>query len=1020
MSKVKNKIITSIVILILIVLGSCFVSKSDYEVLANSSDSISQEMLSALSVKCQVKENTDGSADLRLVSTVDALAPYGTAGFYIYVEENGVTELLEKYERPYVTDKIGAKEEGVSFEYNPKVFDTISNYFITVTVTGIPQSDFGNGFLIKPFVTMSDNPQQYLYGESRYVKINDAIEGKEYLSVPVSKLDATTGFSVKVGDTTYSSDIEFYNDATNDSNYTHVRVKLDSAELSSLTKVSVLDASSSEVTGTKYRNLYSKTSDADTTWYTNAEAGTTEYVLATKADLYGFASLVNVSSVNFDDKIVHLGADIVVNTIPLDPDADVYSGDTSKWSTAVAGCKSWDPIGAGTDHKTNKAFAGTFDGQNQTISGLYFDSDGYYLGLFGMVATDGSTVVRNLKLTNSYFKARYEQNYAYGLGSIIGRGCGIVDNIYSDAILIGGERTGGMIGTFIADAMLKVTNCHFDGKAQGTYNIGGILGYEHGQDIDIVIENCLVTADLTSTLTSGNSNVGGICGRASRGEITSCAVVGNITKLTYANGIVGRSFAETGETLLMANCYYETNLKYAYDYNKTDSKYIIPKVSYVKHMVADGLSGDSAYTNTWLDFYIEDSNESGNWVVKEDDDQIALKSFTDADNIKDLSALQRSVSADVSWYNDTDTEFFISTPNELYGLAQICNEQDAENTFNGETIKLATDIKVNTGLATDWEKGKNLPVNEWVTIGGGPTGLRTNEYFDGTFDGQGHTVSGLYMSSEGLYLGMFGVLGVNSVIRDFKLTNTYFECTRTTEANNTMDGLGSIAGWGVGTLDTIYSDAILKNEESRTGGMVGNHRKSNTEISVNNCWFDGKITGDDFIGGIIGYVYSGTTSTVVTNCLVTADLTSTLSSGNSYVGGICGRAQFGKMSSCVYAGTITGKSFVAGIAGRTYATDANPLEITKCYYASDITVPYTHNSASSAAPQMSNVSSVSLTDLEDVSAYTKTLLDFYDATSNPEAKWVLIKDELLLKDFATSSYMTDLSELSSLARPSAE
>ena len=186
----KNKVLISIITMIVIVFGCFFVSKSDSKVLAEETNKISEDKLSALSVKCQVKKNTDGSADLRLVSTVDALELYGTAGFDIYVEKDGATELLERYEKPYVTDKIGAKEDGVSFEYNPKVFDTISNYFITVTITGIPASDFAHGFLIIPFVTESGNTQR-LYGVSRYVKVNDAIQGNEYLSVPVAMTFST-------------------------------------------------------------------------------------------------------------------------------------------------------------------------------------------------------------------------------------------------------------------------------------------------------------------------------------------------------------------------------------------------------------------------------------------------------------------------------------------------------------------------------------------------------------------------------------------------------------------------------------------------------------------------------------------------------------------------------------------------------------------------------------------------------------------------------------------------------------
>ena len=115
----------------------------------------------------------------------------------------------------------------------------------------------------------------------------------------------------------------------------------------------------------------------------------------------------------------------------------------------------------------------------------------------------------------------------------------------------------------------------------------------------------------------------------------------------------------------------------------------------------------------------------------------------------------------------------------------------------------------------------------------------------------------------------------------------------------------------------------------------------------------------------------------------------------------------------MYIGTITGKSFVAGIAGRTYATETNPLKITKCYYATNVQEAYTYNSGSNAAPQMSNVDSVSRTDLQGVSAYTKTLLDFYDRNTAPTAKWVLIKDELIcLRSFTKKTFIDDLSNLS--------
>ena len=82
----------------------------------------------------------------------------------------------------------------------------------------------------------------------------------------------------------------------------------------------------------------------------------------------------------------------------------------------------------------------------------------------------------------------------------------------------------------------------------------------------------------------------------------------------------------------------------------------------------------------------------------------------------------------VSWYNETDTEFTINAVDELYEFAKLSTYYD----FKGQTIKLGADLVINEGNAEDWEE--NAPSKKWTAING----------FAGTFDGQGHTISGMY------------------------------------------------------------------------------------------------------------------------------------------------------------------------------------------------------------------------------------------------------------------------------------
>lgn len=217
------------------------------------------------------------------------------------------------------------------------------------------------------------------------------------------------------------------------------------------------------------------------------------------------------------------------------------------------------------------------------------------------------------------------------------------------------------------------------------------------------------------------------------------------------------------------------------------------------------------------------------------------------------------LTADTSWYDSSKTEFEIGTAAQLMGIAAL------NNSFAGKTIKLTADITVNEGQAASWANA--APETSWSPI----------RAFAGTFDGQGHTVSGLYGHSAA-NMGMFIGTDAAAVIKNFSLVNTFFKTDGAT--------CGGVSASGGGTYDTIFCDAIIECGDHHAGGIFG---VCNSPVTVTNCWFDGSVTLVMRYGaGIVGN--GNNRDVVIEHCLNTGKIRSGFdASANSHIAGICGR-----------------------------------------------------------------------------------------------------------------------------------
>lgn len=253
--------------------------------------------------------------------------------------------------------------------------------------------------------------------------------------------------------------------------------------------------------------------------------------------------------------------------------------------------------------------------------------------------------------------------------------------------------------------------------------------------------------------------------------------------------------------------------------------------------------------------------------------------------------------ADTTWYNDTDTEFHLTTAEQLAGLAEIVNNG---NTMEGKTIFLENDL--------------DLAGQEWTSIG---NGNNVSNYFAGNFNGQYHSV--FNMKTGATHHGLFGIvfdgtvqnLGVENadvtyaeedtfiragILMDWAhnadIRNCYTTGKITTNASGGKD-IGGLVGQGMYGTQIIgcYSSAVIESKAydaaEAIGGLVGSWETKGEQPLISDCYFDGEIifsggpvdTEDPSadsgmttnVGGILGMCFDNEPDLIIKNCMVATE-----------------------------------------------------------------------------------------------------------------------------------------------------
>lgn len=293
-------------------------------------------------------------------------------------------------------------------------------------------------------------------------------------------------------------------------------------------------------------------------------------------------------------------------------------------------------------------------------------------------------------------------------------------------------------------------------------------------------------------------------------------------------------------------------------------------------------------------------------------------------------------------------------------LYNITLDKDKGYTDNGQgnyTVTSAEGLKAVADIANNGNLGINITLTENINLTDmdwTPIGIDYNHQYTGTFNGGGHTITGLTVTGSDQYVGLFGHIGSGGTVKDVTLEEVKIE------SNNDMSAVGGVAGRSYGTLEncsvsgsvsgsgiaggvvgyqsggflTGCSSSATVNAGGVAGGVAG---LTDSGATLTACYATGDVTlesinsGGNFVGGVVG----SNTSCTLKACYAWGSVTGS-GSGTIYVGGVTGTNDEGTLTACYHAnGTVSGPAgTTGGVAGRNYKFFNDPV-ITACYWGSN-------------------------------------------------------------------------------------
>ena len=245
---------------------------------------------------------------------------------------------------------------------------------------------------------------------------------------------------------------------------------------------------------------------------------------------------------------------------------------------------------------------------------------------------------------------------------------------------------------------------------------------------------------------------------------------------------------------------------------------------------------------------------------------------------------------DLGYTIESDGTYTVTSADGLMNVAELVNE--------GKT-------DINITLDTDID----LTGKDWT-----PIGTSFSNKYTGTFDGGGHTIKGLTVTTNDQFVGLFGSIGYAGTVK-----NVMMEDVQIT-SNRSSGFAGGVAGYSDGTIENCSVSGSVSGTVY-VGGVVG----AQWEGSITGCSSSATVKGMVHVGGVVGQTNGGAT---LTACYATGNVTLEIDprkniAGGSLVGfnggsrGLLACYATGNVTS---TGSSTGKVHIGGFLGNNYTT----------------------------------------------------------------------------------------------------
>ena len=248
---------------------------------------------------------------------------------------------------------------------------------------------------------------------------------------------------------------------------------------------------------------------------------------------------------------------------------------------------------------------------------------------------------------------------------------------------------------------------------------------------------------------------------------------------------------------------------------------------------------------------------------------------------------------DLGYTIESDGSYTVTSADGLMNVAELVN--------GGKT-----DINITL------DKNIDLTGKDWT-----PIGTSFDNSYKGTFDGGGHTITGLTVTTNDQFVGLFGYLNragmvKNVVMEGIQITSNHmFGCT------------GGVVGYSWGTIENCSVSGSVSGTDC-VGGVVGSQKAG----SIIGCSSSATVKGTHYVGGVAGEKWG-----TMTACYATGNVTLEIASQkNLSGGGVVGLNGGSRVLACYATGNVTstgsstGNVHIGGLFGDSYTT------VTACYW----------------------------------------------------------------------------------------